>query len=543
MVSRSTCPICQEEAVKEKKKNDVDVLKCSSCSHLVHFTCTNLPPYMLYSLSTSTKKYTCEVCTTTPESFLTGIVTNICNVSKRETTTPAFNAEPIVDKRYDILENKINDLSVVLEKFDLHNMADNLSQLGNKLELTTNNMTANIKAINQLKKNRTEPKATDTCLADDDPLQEELSKLRKDLELVQKELASSRSSNELLMSTITERDAALATIRERLEKNSHKHVEKDKRIMALQSENKQLKEANATISNEKSAVSEQWSVKAQTSNRERDQLAQELDILEKRFNDVKSKHDSSLEVNCLLKDQLKSANQLNNSLKDSITQISLQRNTRPPRNQTSGEDDTDDEDEEEDGRDEVVIFHDSLCGKINDTLLSREKLKVKKVWAPDMARMEEALDHVDAKVIVLEAWTRDLDRLEVEEMNQRIIDLVSKAATKAEKVVISTIVNREDVEDIDLKVNSVNAFINLKYKRNESVIVCDNYKLYNSNFRKDDKLHLNDDGVPVLASNLKYAIAEAAGVQVIKKNRHFEQQHEQEGRRFGRNRDYRGSRW
>ena len=58
-------------------------------------------------------------------------------------------------------------------------------------------------------------------------------------------------------------------------------------------------------------------------------------------------------------------------------------------------------------------------------------------------------------------------------------------------VVVSTIIRREDVEDIDLKADLVNAHVILNYKRNESVVVCGNFKLYDSRFRNNDKLHLN----------------------------------------------------
>ena len=79
--------------------------------------------------------------------------------------------------------------------------------------------------------------------------------------------------------------------------------------------------------------------------------------------------------------------------------------------------------------------------------------------------------------------------MEVADINLLIKDIVSKALTKAEKVVIITIINRTDVRDIDLKV------------------VCDNHKLYDDHFRIRDRLHLTDDGVSLFASNLKYAIA------------------------------------
>ena len=155
-----------------------------------------------------------------------------------------------------------------------------------------------------------------------------------------------------------------------------------------------------------------------------------------------------------------------------------------------------------------------MCKRINDSILSREEIAVRKIWAPDVEAMEEALDRVNTKVVVLQAFTRDLTKLTTDEMMLKITGLVEKALRKADKVVISTIIRREDVEDIDLKANTVNLEILKKYRREENVVICDNHKLYESYYRIRDKLHLSKDGIPVFASNLKYAIAKAYGVEV-----------------------------
>ena len=174
--------------------------------------------------------------------------------------------------------------------------------------------------------------------------------------------------------------------------------------------------------------------------------------------------------------------------------------------------------------------------------MSKEKVNVKKVWAPDMVHMDAALDEVNAKVIVLQAWTRDVSKLSVEDMNVKMTEVINKALTKADKVVVSTIVNRHDVPDIHLKVNTVNASLLLKYTRNESVFVFDNSTWYHRDFHTADKLHLNDEGTNAVASNLKYAMAEAIGVRVMQKktNRsNYARQHESDDRRYNR---YRGQR-
>ena len=543
VANRSVCPVCQGEAVKKK-----NVLKCSLCTKFVHFACTNLPPYMLYSLSTTAKKFTCEECVATPEHFLTDIVTNICRVSDGDRPIQQSPAPPAVDNRYDILESKVNALSVVLEKFDMQSLTDNLTQLGGKLECTNNNMAANVKAIDKVKKEMQQCETGRTCEVDSEHCtsKESILNLRKDLEMTQKELCASRSSNELLMTTITERDNTLSTLRERFEKTVAKHADKDKRIMHLEKESMELRMENTSIHNEKVDVIEKWNMKNETLLSEKEQFSQSLEEASRKLNDLKATNSTHVEVNALLKTQMTEVTQLNKSLQESINRLSKQQNMRPAQ-VSNHETHTDEDDDGDDGREEIVILHDSLCKKVNDTILSRENVKVKKIWAPDIDRMEAALDDVSAKVIVLEAWTRDLDRLDVEDMTQKIIELVSKALSKAEKVVISSIVNREDIDDIDLKVNSVNAFILLKYKRNESVIVCDNSVLNHRDFREADRLHLNEDGVPVFASNLKHAMAKAVGVRVAKKegrNSYSRQQkYDRENRRFGRYNDNRGPRW
>ena len=70
-------------------------------------------------------------------------------------------------------------------------------------------------------------------------------------------------------------------------------------------------------------------------------------------------------------------------------------------------------------------------------------------------------------------------------------------------------------ETIDL----VNAYMFFTYGDDEKVVICDNSKLNDPTFRFQDKLHLSDAGTSILASNLKFSIAEALNVKVIKKNR------------------------
>ena len=119
----------------------------------------------------------------------------------------------------------------------------------------------------------------------------------------------------------------------------------------------------------------------------------------------------------------------------------------------------------------------------------------------------------------MQAVTREIPSKSAENINNDIDEIVEKALTKAKKVVLSTVVAREEKRDIQYKIYGINANIMYKYRENERVLICNNSNLNDENFRRTDKLHLNDHGVAVLATNLKYIIAKSLDVRVIKKER------------------------
>ena len=132
--------------------------------------------------------------------------------------------------------------------------------------------------------------------------------------------------------------------------------------------------------------------------------------------------------------------------------------------------------------------------------------------------METRLNNVEnTDVIVIQALTRDLSKHDINYMNSRINEVVNKALTKAKKVVISTIVNREDKKDIGVKAGLVNAHIKYHYINHENVIVWDNHNLNDRKFRLRDGIHLTPHGTSIFATNLKYKIAEALKIDVFKK--------------------------
>ena len=147
-------------------------------------------------------------------------------------------------------------------------------------------------------------------------------------------------------------------------------------------------------------------------------------------------------------------------------------------------------------------------------------MKVKKPWAPTMEEMRNAIKATgEVETIVLESFTREAFPKSVEEMNKGIRETIEVALAKAKNVVVSTIIAREDEDDIQDKINLINANTKYAFKGNDRVFICDNTNLNDTKFRPKDQLHLSDHGTAVFANNLKYKIAESLGVTVKKKNR------------------------
>ena len=76
---------------------------------------------------------------------------------------------------------------------------------------------------------------------------------------------------------------------------------------------------------------------------------------------------------------------------------------------------------------------------------------------------------------------------------------------------------------MESKAEFINAHIKYKYDRNENIIICDNSNLLDEKFRTADGIHLTSHGTSVFATNLKYKVAEALGIEVKRKPRNREQ--------------------
>ena len=48
----------------------------------------------------------------------------------------------------------------------------------------------------------------------------------------------------------------------------------------------------------------------------------------------------------------------------------------------------------------MILYHDSLCKHINNTIMAREKVDVEKVWAPTLTETMQQLDRMELLTLI-----------------------------------------------------------------------------------------------------------------------------------------------
>ena len=61
----AACIVCKKTTSKKDS-----VFECKTCKELVHYTCSRLPAYTIYSLKTTKRKFVCEVCAAPSNEFM-----------------------------------------------------------------------------------------------------------------------------------------------------------------------------------------------------------------------------------------------------------------------------------------------------------------------------------------------------------------------------------------------------------------------------------------------------------------------------------------
>ena len=174
---------------------------------------------MLFSLNKKSRKYDCEICVNTPDSFLHGIIQEyISVVSKVEHCTQEIAIEN--NTKYEDLEHKLNQISVLLGKYDFTMISENLLKLGSDLVKGQSTLNEN---IGNMKLAVTEQKINNkNCVDKQVNLGSSNHEMVEELETERKKVNAYQNSYEIIMETVNERDREIKRIGEQKEKKCHK---------------------------------------------------------------------------------------------------------------------------------------------------------------------------------------------------------------------------------------------------------------------------------------------------------------------------------
>ena len=144
---------------------------------------------------------------------------------------------------------------------------------------------------------------------------------------------------------------------------------------------------------------------------------------------------------------------------------------------------------------DVYIIHDSLFKEINPGLTKKERVSVKKIWAPKIC---DALHFVKnsqvmPKVILLHTSTNDLEVMDAEQIVSIIGEIYQVVNDKNAKFIWSNIVPRNDNLSLNAKAALINAMVGVHLMNKEGV-----FFIRNDNFYLGDMIDpalFHEDGV------------------------------------------------
>ena len=402
--------------------------------------------------------------------------------------------------RVEQLEHKIDSLSETIDKFGLMSITNKMQEMYKVFGDNMNTLQKTKAAIEKMTKNFHAPPPPPVHVA----------------EKVEKELKALRASEALLNDSIGEKEKII----QNLLCDKQKHIEK---IDQLHSDKQKLLSTTQRLEGieEQKILAENKLEKKKAEERRLNEVITRIETERReRFFELQNKCTSLQSLADSKQENLNNLKLSFDRLETAVTRISTERKEHTRQRKTEKPANTE---EEENGTPstspKVVLYHDSLCKHVNNTMMAREKVAMEKVWAPTLSDTRTQIEKLtySPACVVVQALTREVEKRDPLQYVEEIAATVDTCLTKSEKVVLSLIVDREDSPLARNRLKAVNGLLQLKFMDHPKVTVCEHDSLRDSRNRVPDKLHLSEMGTAKLASNLKHSIADAIGVSVVKK--------------------------
>ena len=174
---------------------------------------------------------------------------------------------------------------------------------------------------------------------------------------------------------------------------------------------------------------------------------------------------------------------------------------------------------------DIVVVHDAVLNHLTNGFLRNEGLNVKKIWGPNLRKTYETVLTMKTlpRCVLIHTGTYDLEKLSEQEILDWVEKIYYSLHYRGVKTIFSTITPRGD--NLDAKGQLVNALVATKLGSAEDFIVCRNDNLLGTGGRfneslYDDDVHVNSElGTRFLEENVRYACADALGVELVNKTK------------------------
>ena len=164
---------------------------------------------------------------------------------------------------------------------------------------------------------------------------------------------------------------------------------------------------------------------------------------------------------------------------------------------------------------DVLLFHDSLGKKINNTIFKHQNLTTAKILTYHLGEIRSNIPKRNAppRACIIHTLTNDVTKnKDVNSLTKELDSLVDELKTTfpTTKIIVSNIVSRDTHKQ---QVEYINAYMNINHNNN-NVSTC-SHKTIRYEDRWNDGIHLEQSGTNKLASDLKKSTMKALGLPKV----------------------------
>lgn len=493
--NKAITSLCRQCSINTTKKSNS--LECSKCHGLIHYECSKLPSYAIYSYKNSQRKYVCEICSPIPDNeYLWNEMPS--KVIDNNDYQKIINDIYIWMKESSDTILKV-DIPSFSEKIDIkyNNIEKTISRLENKyLEMEKSIdlkfQVWKLEAINKISSDCAEVSSNNNNSGMTQILNEKITAQDNQLDLLQSELSAKNKSIEQLSEQVKKVQIEIADKACCITVNKNENIFlKEKLTSVTEKENSSATQIKTLLDRIRLLTSDIYEKEAKIYT-----LQDDIRLLSEKAGRYEGENNKLTESINILRETLQHRQDSSPAIQESVDES----------NAPVAED--------------VLILHDSLFKYISEGVMKNENLVVKKEWTPRLADARAKIWALKSKpkVVLVHSGTNDLQHLGEDVIVQNVIDTYKMCNERGIKFIWSGITPRKDDMQINAKADLVNAMINFRLTGKDGATTSRHEYLYDKGIINEscfeDDIHVNEKkGSSLLAQNARASICRALEIE------------------------------